>query len=107
VAKVFTDSKSAGEWQKFRRVVVAEEFRFKIDNLRCLESTGFLKVYKDKLHPTLILKLLNIQDHIIGFKLVLLSAIVKEYYKYPSKQFDKISLPMPWWYIASINPTPV
>ena len=68
--------------------MVAEEFRYKIDNLRCLEAAGFLKVYKDILHPTLILKILDVQDHITGFKLVLISAIAKEYYKFPKRLFD-------------------
>jgi len=82
MSQVF-DSKTATEWFNYKSALVKEQDAHFIDDLKMIEDWGFLKIYKNRLHPTFIPQFLEIQYQLNMFKLVLISAIVKEFYQIP------------------------
>lgn len=80
MSRVFDDKK---DWFNFKTALVTNEDSHFVEDLKKVEAWGFLKNYKDTMHPSLLTELLEVQETLVMLKLMLMSAVVKEYARFP------------------------
>lgn len=75
------------DWFNYQKALVLKHDAHFIDSLKKVEAWGFLKNYKDRMHPSLLPKIIEISDSLTMLKVVLMSAVGKEYARYPQHDY--------------------